>query len=152
MIRAVLDANVVIAAMLNPAGRPAELVGRVGESYQLVWSPPIVAECHRVVDYRKLRNRFRVADAHRFIDDLSDAALLITSELPRIDAVAADPSDDVYLATALVGAAPWLVTGDLRHLLPSFDPKPVKGCVSTARTRARSNPGTRHCWWSRRCS
>lgn len=117
MIRAVLDANVVVAAMLNPSGKPAELLGQVREGFELVWSPAIVAECHRVVDYGKLRGRFRVRDPHRFIDDLAGAAQLIMTELPQVEAVAADPSDDIYLATALVGAARWLVSGDRRHLL-----------------------------------
>jgi putative PIN family toxin of toxin-antitoxin system len=118
VIRAVLDANVVVAAMLNPAGRPAEVVGKVRVDFELVWSPPIVAECHRVADYRKIRSRVRVADPHAFIDDLADAAMMVTTELPQVEAVPDDPSDDVYIATALVGAARWVVTGDRRHLLP----------------------------------
>lgn len=116
MIRVVLDANVIVAAMLNPAGRPGELVGQVGIGYMLVWSPVIVAECHRVADYPKIKPRIRVNDAHGFIDQLARAALMITSELPEIEAVQDDPSDDVYLATALVGAARWVVSGD-HHLL-----------------------------------
>jgi putative PIN family toxin of toxin-antitoxin system len=116
VIRAVVDANVVVAAMLNPAGRPAEVVGRVREDYDLVWSPPIVAECHRVADYRKVRARLRVDDPHGFIDDLADSAVMVRTELPHVEAVRADPSDDVYIATALVGAARWVVSGD-RHLL-----------------------------------
>jgi putative PIN family toxin of toxin-antitoxin system len=118
VIRAVLDTNVVIAAMLNPTGRPADVVGKVRVDFDLVWSPPIVAECHRVVDYRKFRSRFRVEHPHDFVDDLADAAIMVVTELPRVEAVPADPSDDVYIATALVGAAPWVVTGDERHLLP----------------------------------
>jgi len=114
--RAVLDANVVIAAMLNPAGRPAEVVAKAGADYDLVWSPPIVAECHRVAGYRKVQRRLRVGDPHGFIDDLAESAILVTSELPQVEAVRADPSDDVYIATALVGAARWVVSGD-RHLL-----------------------------------
>jgi putative PIN family toxin of toxin-antitoxin system len=116
VIRAVLDANVVIAAMLNPTGRPGELVNEVGTHYMLVWSPPIISECHRVADYPKLQSRIRVDDAHGFINRLAGAALIIKSELPDIEAVKEDPSDDIYLATALVGAARWLVSGD-SHLL-----------------------------------
>ena len=116
MIRAVLDANVVVAAVLNPAGVPSDVASRVREGYELVWSPRIVAESHRVAEYRKIRNRFRVADPHGFIDDLAEAALMVTTELPEVEAVRVDPSDDVYIATALVGAAAWVVSGD-RHLL-----------------------------------
>jgi putative PIN family toxin of toxin-antitoxin system len=117
VIRAVLDANVVFSSMLNPRGRPAEVVGHAGKKFALVWSPRILAECHRAADYRKLRGRFQIRHPHGFIDDLAAAAIMITTELPRIDAVENDPSDDVYIATALVGAAPWVVTGDRRHLL-----------------------------------
>lgn len=116
MIRAVVDANVVVAAMLNPRGTPGALLGLINETWQLVWSPAIVAECQRVAECPKLRRRFRIADPLRFIEDLAEASLYVTSELPRVEAVAADPDDDVYLATALAGAAPWLVSGD-RHLL-----------------------------------
>ncbi len=116
MIRAVLDANVVVAAMLNPAGVPAAVVSKVREAYEVVWSPGIVAECHRVTDYRKIRNRLRVADPHGFIDDLAEATIMVTTDLPQVEAVRTDPSDDVYLATALAGAAGWVVSGD-RHLL-----------------------------------
>jgi len=118
VIRAVLDCNVVVAAMLNPAGQPARVVGQVREAFDLIWSPPIVAECRRVAAYPRLRGRFRVRDPHRFMEDLAAAALMVEGDLPRVGAVPADPSDDVYLATALAGAAPWLVTGDRRHLLP----------------------------------
>ena len=48
---------------------------------------------------------------------LAAAATMIESELPELGVVPGDPSDEVYLATALVGAARRVVTGDLRHLL-----------------------------------
>ena len=35
-----------------------------------------------------------------------------------IDVVKADPSDNVYLATAVAGGARWVVTGNTRHLTP----------------------------------
>jgi uncharacterized protein len=118
VIRAVLDANVVLSAMLNPAGRPAQVVAKVREAFDLIWSPLIVAECHRAARYRKVRNRFRVDDPHRFIDNLADAAVLVTAELPQLGIIDADPSDEIYLSTALAGAATFVVTGDRRHLLP----------------------------------
>ena len=42
--------------------------------------------------------------------------LVYTTDLPQVEAVRVDLSDDVYIATALVGAAGWVVSGD-RHLL-----------------------------------
>lgn len=38
-------------------------------------------------------------------------------DLPELGVVKGDPSDDVYLATALVGAARRVLTGGQRHLL-----------------------------------
>jgi predicted nucleic acid-binding protein len=58
-----------------------------------------------------------VADPEGFLAWLVDSAVMVAGDLPQINAVRADPSDDVYLATALAGAAPFLVTGDRRHLL-----------------------------------
>lgn len=117
MIRAVLDANVVVAALLSPRGTPAQVVALAGAAYQLVWSPAIVAECLRVVAYPRLRGRLKVRGPGRLIAHLAEAATMVESELPALGVVPGDPSDDVYLATALVGAARRVVSGDRRHLL-----------------------------------
>ncbi len=117
MIRAVLDANVVVAALLSPRGTPARVVALAGAAYQLVWSPAIVAECLRVIAYPKLRGRLQVARPGNLIARLAETATMIESELPELGVVPGDPSDDVYLATALVGAARRVVSGDRRHLL-----------------------------------
>ncbi len=44
--------------------------------------------------------------------------MVATDLLPAVDVVKADPSDNVYLATALAGGARWVVTGSTRHLTP----------------------------------
>jgi len=49
---------------------------------------------------------------------MESARMIATDLLPAIDVVKADPSDNVYLATALAGGARWLVTGNTRHLTP----------------------------------
>lgn len=117
MIRAVLDANVVISAMLAPGGLPERVARQAGVGYTLVWSLEILEECLRVAAYPRLTSRFRVADPMGYLRELASIANLVYGDLPKIDAVHADPSDDVYLATALAGAAPVLVTGDRKHLL-----------------------------------
>ena len=117
MIRAVLDANVVISAMLAPGNVPGQVTRRAGVDFTLVWSPPIVEECVRVARYPRLAGRFQTKDPIGWLRDLMEIATLVTGDLPRVNAVRADPSDDVYLATALAGAAPYVVTGDRKHLL-----------------------------------
>jgi putative PIN family toxin of toxin-antitoxin system len=117
VIRAVIDANVVVSAMLVAGSVPWQVVKAAGTRYVLVWSPAVVEECIRVAAYPKLRARFSASDPSGFLRELTEIATLISGELPRVGAVRADPSDDVYLATALAGAAPFLVTGDRKHLL-----------------------------------
>lgn len=119
MIRAVLDCNIVITAALS-SGKCAELLARarLRDGFELVWSPPIVAECLRVIACPKLRGKFRT-DPRLLIDRaMTSAHMVPTDLLPALDVVEADPSDDVYLATALAGGARWVVTGNTRHLIP----------------------------------
>jgi putative PIN family toxin of toxin-antitoxin system len=119
VIRAVLDCNVVVTAALSE-GKCAELLrrARLRNGFELVWSPPIIAECLRVIAYPKLAGKFRT-DPHALIERAMESARMIATDLlPAIDVVKADPSDNVYLATALAGGARWLVTGNTRHLTP----------------------------------
>ncbi|HET9555101.1 MAG TPA: putative toxin-antitoxin system toxin component, PIN family [Anaeromyxobacteraceae bacterium] len=143
MIRAVLDANVVVAAMLAPHGVPARVVAAANVGYELVWSPAIVAECLRVISYPKLRTRFRVGDPRAFIAHLARVAVLVESELPVLGAVRGDPADDVHLATALVGAARRLVTGDRRHLVSLGHYAGVRIVTPAEFLRELEGPGSR---------
>jgi putative PIN family toxin of toxin-antitoxin system len=119
VIRAVLDCNIVITAALS-GGKCAEILARARSrgGFQLVWSPPIVAECLRVIEYPKFAGRFRT-DARLLVERAMASAYMVPADLlPAIDVVKADPSDNVYLATAVAGGARWLVTGNTRHLTP----------------------------------
>ena len=119
MIRAVLDCNVVITAALS-AGKCAEVLARARQrnGFELVWSPPIVAECLRVIEYSKLAGKFRTDPRLLVEQAMASAHIVATDLLPELDVVKADPSDNVYLATALAGGARWVVTGNTRHLTP----------------------------------
>lgn len=122
MIRAVADTNVVIAAALNPRGTPARVLAVARESFQLVWSAGIVAECLRVLAYERVAKRLRAAGgedaAHALLTRLATGAEIVAPDLiPAIRIVEGDPSDDLLIATALGGRASVLVTGDRKHLL-----------------------------------
>jgi len=119
VIRAVLDCNVVIAAALT-GGKCADLLARARHrgGFQLVWSPPIVGECLRVIEYPKLAGKFRTDPRLLVERAMASAHMVPTDLLPAIEVVKADPSDNVYLATAIAGGARWVVTGNTRHLTP----------------------------------
>lgn len=119
MIRAVLDCNIVVTAALS-GGKCSELLrrARLRNGFELVWSPPIVAECLRVIEYPKLAGKFRT-DPRPLIERAMESARMVPTDLlPTIDVVKTDSSDNVYLATALAGGARWVVTGNTRHLTP----------------------------------
>jgi putative PIN family toxin of toxin-antitoxin system len=122
-IRAVIDTNVVISGLLSPSGTPAKVINAAGVSFQLVWSPGIVAECLRVIDYPRVAKVLRAArredQAREVVLALAAGAAMVAHEmLPRLAVVKADPDDDLFLATALAGGASVVVSGDRRHLLP----------------------------------
>jgi len=121
-VRAVVDTNVVVSGILSPGGRPAAVLRAAGVSFQLVWTPAIVAECLRVLAYPRIAKVLAPKRRHEYarqvVAGLAVGADMVPAEmLPKLRAVKADPDDDLFLATALAGGAQILVSGDRRHLL-----------------------------------
>jgi putative PIN family toxin of toxin-antitoxin system len=114
-VRAVLDPNVLIAALLSREGRPAQAVVRwLAGEFELVVSPLLLAELERALAYPKLRARIDEAEAASFVEMLGDAAV-VAPDPTSVPVRSEDPDDDYLLALAeSVGAV--LVSGD-RHVL-----------------------------------
>ena len=69
MIRAVLDVNVIVAALLSPTGSPATLLRRwLDGSYELVVSPTLLRELERTLGYRKISARVTAEDARGLVE------------------------------------------------------------------------------------
>lgn len=119
MLRAVLDANVLVSALIRPKGPPGQIVFRLlrDRAFTLVTSPAILTEVRRSLAYPRVRKHLLVSEEDL---DLWVAALALVGEPVegslRIAAVAEDPEDDKYIAAALEGRAQFIVTGDA-HLL-----------------------------------
>lgn len=119
MLRAVLDANVVVSGLIRPEGPAGRILERVarGAGVHAVVSPAILDEYRRSLGYPKVRRHLRVPapEVSTWVDALALVADIVPGE--RVVAVvAADPDDDKYLSAALEGRAPYVVSGD-RHLL-----------------------------------
>jgi putative PIN family toxin of toxin-antitoxin system len=118
MIRAVLDANVFVSALLSPKGLPSKILAVWrAERFHLVTSPAILEEIGRVLQYPKiaLRHRWPRERIRLFMEDLARLAILTPGER-TLDVIAEDPSDNRYLECAVEGDADYIGSGD-QHLL-----------------------------------
>ena len=118
MIRAVLDANVFVSAVLSPKGVPAHiLTAWRADRFHLVTSEAILQEIDRVLRYPRIRKRHRWMEEEIkvFVGDLGRLAILASGE-HTLRVISEDPSDNRYLECAIQGEAEYLVSGD-QHLL-----------------------------------
>jgi putative PIN family toxin of toxin-antitoxin system len=123
-VRAVLDANVLIAALLSPSGAPARILARwLAGDFELVVSARVLAELERALAYPKLRARIAPEDAAEFVAFLQNTAVL-ASDPPAPPRRSPDPGDDYLLALAEDEKA-IIVSGD-QHLLELADRFPVR--------------------------
>lgn len=124
-MRAILDANVLISAILSPRGSPARLLvaWRAG-AFDLVVSPALLAELARALAYPKLARLIPSADADAFVAWIARSAVLAADPEAAPPIRSADPNDDYLLALATAERAV-LVSGD-RHLTVLADHLPVR--------------------------
>ncbi|HEY1267330.1 MAG TPA: putative toxin-antitoxin system toxin component, PIN family [Candidatus Binatia bacterium] len=118
MIRAVLDANVLVSAILTPKGIPAKiLTAWRGDGFSLLTSPALLDELGRVLRYPRIKKRHEWSEKEieTFLEDLAYLAIFTPGELsPTV--IDDDPTDDRYLECAVERAADYIVSGDT-HLL-----------------------------------
>ena len=123
-MRAVLDGNVIVSALLSPQGTPAKIFREwLDGGYDLVLSPLLLAELERVLGYPKLRERVSRAEVRELIELLRRGADQRGDPSDPPPARSADPGDDYLIALAAASQAV-IVSGD-RHLLSLSDALPV---------------------------
>ena len=118
MLKIVLDTNVLVSALINPHGKPAQIINYVFENKtRLFTSLSIIEELERVLSYPKLMKRHGLEkeELKEFISDLLSIMPLIEEE-KTVEAILDDPSDNKYLSCALNAKADFIVSGDV-HLL-----------------------------------
>jgi uncharacterized protein len=114
MMRVVLDANVLVSAILSPRGTPAQILNAWrAEQFDLVISEAIFAEIGRFFCYPKMTKRHRWSEEQlqAFLDDLARIAIM-TSSILTLTVITEDPPDNRYLECAVEGEAAYIVSGD----------------------------------------
>ena len=114
-MRVILDANVLLGALISPHGAP-DLIYRAwrASKFELVTSTTQLDELRRASRYPKLKN---ILPAHRvgtMVNNMQRA--LVLDVLPPFSAKQdlQDPNDACLLAMAQASEANYLVTGDRR--------------------------------------
>ena len=115
-MKAVLDTNVLVSALLFPGG-PPDLVFRAAlrRQYELAVSPFIIRELARVLEEKFGYTTEEAGAVAKFIES-SASAIVDPPEVPEI--IASKKADNEILACALEAGADYLVTGDLKHIYP----------------------------------
>ena len=121
MIRAVLDTNILVSALITKKTSPPQQLytAFTTQQFLLVTSPPILAEVEDVINreeiikYHKRTPRERKAIMEQLIQ-LSYVALESLASQEAI--IKQDPKDDKFLYAALESHAEYIVSGD-HHLL-----------------------------------
>jgi putative PIN family toxin of toxin-antitoxin system len=123
-VRAVLDPNVIISALLSSNASPAQVVRAWQEGrFELVISSLLIDELERALAYPKLRKRVRSDEAARLVEWLRGSAEVADDPSTPASISSQDPGDDYLLALAESERAA-LVSGD-EHLLVLGDEAPV---------------------------
>jgi putative PIN family toxin of toxin-antitoxin system len=113
MIRVVIDTNVLISALLQPQGLPAQvlLVAIAGRAARLCVSGEVYAEYEEVIRRPRFeRSESEITDTLRAIRDVG----IWVKPSHKVRACT-DPDDDVFLECAQADRAHYLVTGNLKH-------------------------------------
>jgi len=117
-MRAVLDTNVIVSAVLSP-GSPPDSILRASRrgAFDLVTSAPLLRELSEVLGRPPIAERLGWTPEERasFIAALSDFAAIVAPRR-KLQVVKADPADNRVLEAAVAGSVDYVVSGD-RHLL-----------------------------------
>ena len=120
MIRAVIDLNVIISAIISPLGIPYRIwtAWHSDERFILVISEGMILELAGKLATPRIARRYGIEadDIGATMTLLRTLGSLVVVPEESIAPVTGDPEDDLVLASARLGGADYLVTGDRRLL------------------------------------
>jgi putative PIN family toxin of toxin-antitoxin system len=123
-VRAVLDPNVIVSALLSSTGAPAQVLRAFDRGeFEAIVSRELLSELARALAYPKLRRHLAPPEADAVVQWLTASATIVPDPQLRPRVRSADPGDDYLIALASSQRAA-LVSGD-KHLLDLADQIPV---------------------------
>jgi hypothetical protein len=113
MIRAVVDTNVMVSAVISEHGVPRRiLLAWQNEKFSMLTSARIIAEVSRVLRHPRIRETYHLTeDDIERVQQMLETDAVVLADLYEINR-SPDPEDDVFLACAVEGQADYLVSGD----------------------------------------
>ena len=112
-MRAVVDTNILIRAVIKPSGTVGPILRRLARAeFELIYSRALLEELLEKLALPRLRDKYSLTD-----DAIADlvALLALRAELVAPDfvvTVCRDPEDNKVIEAALAGRASCIVTGD----------------------------------------
>ena len=126
-IRAVIDTNIWVSALLNPFGFPSKLRKSFAKGlFQPVISEPMFVELAEVLSRPRIKDKYGLAAA-----DIEELLILIEERSESVPVsgdvkLCRDRNDDMVIETAVKGRVEYLVSRDrnlsmkMRHLHKEF--------------------------------
>ncbi len=118
MIRVVLDANIIVSALLDPLAPPAQIFGAaLDRTVELCVSGDVYAEYEEAL--RQPGFRFSADTIAATLRSIHEKSFWVRT--PERVQACDDPVDNVFLECAEAAEANYLVTGNLRHFPPRWN-------------------------------
>ena len=115
-MRVVLDTNIIVSALIAPAGKPAAIIDAwLDGKFVLLTCAEHLDELRSTLQKPRVAELVKPHRAGRLVNQVKEMAEDI-DPLPRVER-SPDPTDDFLLALSEAGKADYLVTGDKSGLL-----------------------------------
>ena len=115
-MRVVLDTNIIVSALIAPAGKPAAIIDAwLDGKFTLLTCAAHVDELRSTLQKPRVAELVKPHKAGRLVNQIKRFAEDI-EPLPPVER-SPDPDDDYLLALSEAGKADYLVTGDKNDLL-----------------------------------
>jgi uncharacterized protein len=116
LLRIVLDANVIISALIRPDSTPGRILREVvdGDRVCLITSGMLLHELQAMLRYPRLQRYIKMSprDIEEFVILLEQLADPVSLHDYPATGTCRDPKDEPYLQTAMAGRADFIVSGD----------------------------------------